>query len=397
MTQSLESAWSSNFEMIKDLGNIKYQRAVVPDDAKNLDIVTIDTGDASSNLIGSAIYARFEHKDGSFSCQLVFARSRVLPEGISIPRAELMAADLNAATGYTVQKAFGTYHKRAIKLTDSMVTLHWISSQRNTLKTWVRTRVIEINRWCGASNWCYVATTDMVADLGTRKGAKVCDVDQDSKWINGLPWMSGPESEFPTLTIDEIRLNQHDVTAASKESIIVETFYSREAEFVGSADDKIRSRYQFSNYVIDPNRFRFRKVVRALALALTFIKRSSKTLKNVQESNANIFRAWFKAWIISCVPLLMERPKWHRTDQEMCIGDIVLFLKSEREFDEQYQYGKVCDVHRSRDGNVRRVDVEYRNRNEGANRVTHRGVRDLVVVYPVDELDIYERLDKLID
>ena len=59
--------------------------------------------------------------------------------------------------------------------------------------------------------------------------------------------------------------------------------------------------------MIDPNRFRFRKVVRVLALALTFIKRSSKNLKNVQESNANIFRAWFKAWIISCVPLLMER------------------------------------------------------------------------------------------
>ena len=43
------------------------------------------------------------------------------------------------------------------------------------------------------------------------------------------------------------------------------------------------------------------------------------------------------------------------------------------------------------------MDVEYRNRNEGVKRVTQRGVRDLVVVYPVDELDIYERLDKLID
>ena len=62
---NLKSALSSNFEMIKDLGNIKYQRAVVPDDAKNLDIVTIDTGDASSSLICSAIYARFERKDGS--------------------------------------------------------------------------------------------------------------------------------------------------------------------------------------------------------------------------------------------------------------------------------------------------------------------------------------------
>ncbi len=802
--ENLKGIWSLNFEMIKDIRNVRYQRAIVPEDAKNLDIVTIDTGDASSSLICSAIYARFERNNGSFSCQLVFSRTKVLPEGISTPRAELMAAVLNAATGHTVKKAFGTYHKRVIKLTDSMVALHWISSNRNTLKTWVRTRVIEVNRLCDTSDWRYVKTTDMVADLGTRKGARVCDVDQKSEWINGLPWMSGPENNFPTLALEEIKLNQQDIAEAKKESIIVQTFFSKSAEFDGKTDEKIKKRYQFSNYLIDPNRFRFRKIIRVLALVLIFIKRVSKNIKHIQESknfkhnppsdfpevlkfsndryavttarvndmnlrpsafvggkvveltermlksamyyfsikaseelkrfsnpciysniakdidgvlyysgrilenykfggypelcetaidlcrttfcvpimdqyspvaiaialeihwyhpdakhkgvdviwrqmqrvahiiggqklsiaikqgckkcrilnnksievamgpiqdvnlciapaffasqidifgpmktysiankratmkiwflifcccttgaidirvledystdavvlafirfscrfgfpkyalpdagsqlvkactdmrysfsdtknrlftnygihytlcpvgahyqhgkverkirevrksvkinvqherlsivqwetlmqqiansinnlpiglrkrsqclenldiitpnrlilgrnnercpnaplvicadhkmiietNANIFRAWFQAWITNCVPLLIDRPKWHKTNQEICIGDIVLFLKSEKEFDKQYQYGRVCSLQRSNDGNIRKVEVTYRNSNEGVNRVTQRGVRELVVVFPVDELDIYEKLDKLID
>ena len=35
--------------------------------------------------------------------------------------------------------------------------------------------------------------------------------------------------------------------------------------------DKIRLRYEFSNYVIDPNRFRFRKVTRIMGLVYLFI------------------------------------------------------------------------------------------------------------------------------
>ena len=35
--------------------------------------------------------------------------------------------------------------------------------------------------------------------------------------------------------------------------------------------NKISERYKFSNYLIDPNRFRLRKVVRIVALVFLFI------------------------------------------------------------------------------------------------------------------------------
>ena len=63
------------FEMIQEIGKIRFHRAIVPEDAINPDIETIDTADASPDIVCIAIYCRFQKRDGSYSCQLVFARS----------------------------------------------------------------------------------------------------------------------------------------------------------------------------------------------------------------------------------------------------------------------------------------------------------------------------------
>ena len=79
------------------------------------------------------------------------------------------------------------------------------------------------------------------------------------------------------------------------------------------------------------------------------------------------------------------------------MGDVVLFLKSEKEYDLQYQYGIVSEVDNNDDGLVRKVKIEYQNSNKGVKRVTQRCARELVVIHPIDELDIYERLHELYD
>ena len=202
--ENFRGVWANNLEMLEELSTLRYNRVIVPPNAKNLDIITIDAGDASPSLICVAIYVRFECKDGTFSCQLVFARSKVVPEGTSVPRAELMAAAINAATGFTVMKAFGSYHKDHIKLSDSMAALHWIACTTKKLKTFIRSLVIEINRLSDVSRWCYVESGKMPADIGTRKGATVADINQDSDWINGLAWMRGREEDFPDNRRDQI-------------------------------------------------------------------------------------------------------------------------------------------------------------------------------------------------
>ena len=112
----LKEIWAANFNLIEEIGNIEFRRAVVPPDAVNLDIETIDMADASENLVCSAIYVRFLRKDGTYSCQLIFARTRII-HNMTIPRAELIAAVLNASTGHVVRTSLKDYHKNSIHLT----------------------------------------------------------------------------------------------------------------------------------------------------------------------------------------------------------------------------------------------------------------------------------------
>ena len=76
----LRLVWISHFEMMQEIGTLRFQRAVVPEDSVNLDINTIDAADASNKMACVAIYARFLRRNGTYSCQPVFSRSKVVPD-----------------------------------------------------------------------------------------------------------------------------------------------------------------------------------------------------------------------------------------------------------------------------------------------------------------------------
>ena len=61
---NLRAQWISNFDMMKEIKTLTFKRAIVPDDAANLDIQTIEFGDASKEMACAAVYARFQRKNG---------------------------------------------------------------------------------------------------------------------------------------------------------------------------------------------------------------------------------------------------------------------------------------------------------------------------------------------
>ena len=67
----LRNIWKDNLELINEIGQVKFNRAVIPPDAVDLNVDTIDTADASTKLICVAIYIRYRLKSGGFSCQLI--------------------------------------------------------------------------------------------------------------------------------------------------------------------------------------------------------------------------------------------------------------------------------------------------------------------------------------
>ena len=75
------------------------------------------------------------------------------------------------------------------------------------------------------------------------------------------------------------------------------------------------------------------------------------------------------------------------------VGDIILFLKSEKEFESIYQYGVITDLKASRDGKIRQVEIEYQNHNEQVKRKTNRGTREICVIHPFEELGLIRELN----
>ena len=84
--------------MMNEIKTLKYQQEVIPEDAFDTQVETVDFGDASREIECIAIYARFKRKDSSYSCQLVFSRSELIPTKMTQPRAELYAALINTYT-----------------------------------------------------------------------------------------------------------------------------------------------------------------------------------------------------------------------------------------------------------------------------------------------------------
>ena len=270
--------------MMKEINHIRFNRSVVPPDAVSLEINTIDTADASQSIACAAIYVRYLRHNGTFSCQLIFARSKIIPEGTTQPRAELIAANLNAQTGFVVKRSFGNFHTSSVKLTDSQIALFWITNEKKPLKTWVRNRVININRFSSTDDWMYVRSEDMIADIGTRPGITISDVVPGSIWIEGFEWMKSDVSEFPTFRADTINLKEDGAKIVKKESYHEDSTDSLSFT-TRKVSDEVISRYTFSNYIIDPVKRRFSQVIRILALVYRFIvncRNSSRIKSNYQ-------------------------------------------------------------------------------------------------------------------
>ena len=198
---NLRPLWDDTFKLMGEIKQLKYRRAVVPHDAVSLEMTTLEFGDASKILICVAIYVRFLRKCGKYSCQLLLAKSRLVPQDMTQPRAEFFAAVSNTHCGEVVKRALKKNHKKAKKFTDSQIALNWISNDSGRVKDeWVRNRHIEINRFTAPDQWVYVASEDMIADKGTRRCTSLSEVDSNSDWINGYAWMAEEEDQFPSMT-----------------------------------------------------------------------------------------------------------------------------------------------------------------------------------------------------
>ena len=59
----------------------------------------------------------------------------------------------------------------------------------------------------------------------------------------------------------------------------------------------------------------------------------SNGFHGIIQGNADIFSVWFDAWLTRHVPSLLKWTKWPVSDDNILVGEIVLFKKSDTEFE----------------------------------------------------------------
>ena len=194
------------------------------------------------------------------------------------PRAELYAALLNAHTGEVVRKSFKRWHQSSIKLSDSQITLFWITNNDKPLKEWVRNRANKILRFTEIDQWQYVKSNNMMADLGTRRGVTLPDVDKNSEWFNSQEWMKLNVEDMPIFKVNQLKMSTNE-----EEKVFQEIHHSSQYPQAQKATG-CKQRLDFSNYLIHPGKYRFAKVVRIMALVIKYCK----ILKQLAKSTSKL-------------------------------------------------------------------------------------------------------------
>ena len=96
------------------------------------------------------------------------------------------------------------------------------------------------------------------------------------------------------------------------------------------------------------------------------------------------YSSFFKIWNTTMVPKLLKMYKWFDNKSHLQVGDIVWFKKTESELSNDWTLGKIVSITKSRDGFIRRAEVQYQNATENEPRVTDRAVRSLIRLYHLD-------------
>ena len=125
----------------------------------------------------------------------------------------------------------------------------------------------------------------------------------------------------------------------------------------------------------------------SLALAFIFTECTNEVLKFNEEG-------WWKLWQEFYVEEIFERQKWFYEEEEIIVGDLVMFKRESSEFKSHYTLGKVDELGLSHDGRVRNVWIRYKNKNETNPRRVERDIKTIYKVLSIKDTSLHDSLEQ---
>lgn len=162
--------------------------------------------DASEVAYSAAVYMRTsQHRkiDGDdFVTLLVQSKTKVAPlkQKYTVPRMELLAAELLAGLMENVREIFAENILDCYYWSDSRIALSWIRKEPALLRGLEANRVNNIRQRSDPNKWFYVPTYHNPADLATR--ARNDFIRKQDLWYFGPKFMTRDEDEWADFGID---------------------------------------------------------------------------------------------------------------------------------------------------------------------------------------------------
>ena len=172
---------------------------------------------------------------------------------------------------------------------DSTISLFWVSSEHKKLSLFPRNRVLQILRGTSLDCLFHVKSESNPSDLGTRPNkVTIQQVSPGSRWISGEKWMTWPISEAIDKNIlkhvRELRMQQEEEQIFNEGCI-----FDKAPEILTQGHavnekrvSKLEQRSVYSNYLIVPTKFRFRKLIRIYSYVMCFVHKLKSAVRQTK-------------------------------------------------------------------------------------------------------------------
>lgn len=198
--QNISSIWLEFCNQLSLINNVSFNRKIICDNPISIQLHGFC--DASEHGYGACIYFRTVDSNGKAFTHLVYAKSRVAPlKTVSLPR--LCGAVLLAQITTQIKSTIDVSLEKIVLWSDSTITLHWINSRPNILKTFVANRVADIQGQTDKKQWRHVRSNDNPADALSR-GQLPREFIKNKQWIYGPFWLKQTESDWPSLELQPL-------------------------------------------------------------------------------------------------------------------------------------------------------------------------------------------------
>ncbi|XP_058810258.1 uncharacterized protein LOC131675343 [Phymastichus coffea] len=216
--QDLGTMWINFKDELKFVEHFTLPRKIVLSNAVNLQLHGF--ADASQRAYGASVYLRSVDKDNNCSVQLICAKSRIAPiKTTTIPRLELCAALLLSELIQKVIEALKLKYDNVYLWFDSTITLHWLKTSPNSLKTFVANRVVEIQTLTESFTWQHIATEENPADFISR-GQTASEFIKNKLWLHGPSWLLENEQNWKTLKLSKVEIPEQRVNVGLAATIV---------------------------------------------------------------------------------------------------------------------------------------------------------------------------------